>query len=214
MSTWLCEVVGVRPDGTFTWRRQGATEPRGVLPPNLAPPGTSIGTALMIRTERDSSGKVQVLHCQLTCSQENDRNLIIPSPTAELTSNVNYLKFGQIRWCSVRNPLENSLSVGKWRPALLVSEESVKWRVMGFTTKSHHENGRPRVEIPNYRSIGLDKTGYLWGNKLTRVDTTDIGDPIGEADVELLRAVLSLARADLRMNELERLRRGISDPTQ
>jgi len=210
MPSWTCEVIGVQADGTFTWRRQGAREPRGVLPTELAPFGIAIGDLVTIWAERDTDGRWLVVRCEKPNDRTQERNVMTPAPPTDKPLNIHYLKFGQIRWCNVRNPLENCEAIGKWRPSLLVSEEFTKWRIMGFTTKSVYESGHPRVEIPNYRVIGLDKTGYLWGHKLTRVDTTDIGDAIGEADIDLLKAVLAIARADLRMAELAQLRRAIS----
>lgn len=213
MPSWTCDIVGARPDGDLTWRRTDASEPRGTIPLELLPTGATIGSRVVVHVERDPSGQWTVLRCELPPVEHPNRDLIIPSPTAESPSNIHYLQFGQIRWCNVRNPREDREAVGKWRPSLLISEELTKWRIMGFTTKSVYESGHARVEIPNYRSIGLDKTGYLWGHKLTRIDTTDIGDLIGEADVDLLKDVLSLARADLRMSELATLRCAISIKT-
>jgi hypothetical protein len=44
---------------------------------------------------------------------------------------------------------------------------------------------------------------------LTRVDPDDIRDYIGDADVSLLRTLLSLARADLTMDEIAVIRNAI-----
>jgi hypothetical protein len=104
------------------------------------------------------------------------------------------------------NPLENATAVGKYRPALIVSGDDHRWRVMGFTTKSYYEDGSPRVPIPDYAVIGLPSPGYFWGTRLTRVDPADIGDYIGDADASLLRTLLGLARADLTMDEIAAIR--------
>ena len=214
MPSWTCDIVGMRPDGDFTWRRTDASEPRGRIPIELLPAGAVVGSQVVVHAERDSSGRWNVLRCEFPPVPHSSREVIVPSPSIDRPSNIHYLKFGQIRWCNVRNPLENCQASGKWRPALLVSEELTKWRIMGFTTNSVYESGLPRVEIPNHRVVGLDKPGYLWGHKLTRIDTSDIGDFIGEADVELLKAVLAIARADLRMPELATLRLAISGKTK
>jgi hypothetical protein len=44
---------------------------------------------------------------------------------------------------------------------------------------------------------------------LTRVDPADIRDYIGDADASLLRTLLSLARADLTMDEIAVIRNAI-----
>lgn len=200
MPTWICDVVGTRPDGSFTWRRHGASEPHGVLPTVLAPRGTEVGRQVVISATRDWSGHWTVLDCQLVPTAEPDERQLLAEPAKPRT-----LACGQLRWTTVLNPLEDPLSTGKERPAMLVSDLGQSWRVMGLTTKNHYEDGRPRTAIPDHLAVGLHAPGYLWGDRLTRVRTTDIGEFIGMADNSLIDAVVTLARADLTSAELDDL---------
>lgn len=207
MPSWTCDIVGVRPDGNLTWRRTDASEPRGTIHPELLPAGAAVCSRVVIHAERDPSGQWTVLRCELpSVEAPASKSRIERLPSAVEPSNHGYLNFGQIRWCNVRNPIENVAAEGKWRPAMLVSENGTRWRIMGFTTKSRFEDGTPRVAIPDFHAIGLPKTGYLWGHRLTRIDTSDIGIYIGEADSQLTRLILNVSRADLTMSEIAEFR--------
>lgn len=206
-----CLITGSRPDGSLTWHPSDAKQPRGILPIELVPDGAHVGSMVRITAERDVSGNWHVLECTLPPTERNQSSLLIHSETPSTqTSAHTHLAFGQIRSTNIRNPIENSLNTGKNRPALVISGNDRQWRVMGFTTKSHYEDGQPRTPIPNYSAIGLNGPGYFWGRRLTRVDTIDIGLYIGEADRALLASLLNLARADLFMDEIAQLRKAMS----
>jgi hypothetical protein len=210
MPSWTCDIVGARPDSDLTWRRTDASEPRGTIPLELLPAGAAVGSRVVINVERDPSGQWTVLRCELASTEAPaSKSRIERIPSAVEPSSHEYLKFGQIRWCNVRNPIENLAAVGKWRPAMLASENGTRWRIMGFTTKSRFEDGAPRVAIPDFRAIGLPRTGYLWGHRLTRIDTSDIGIYIGQADSRLTRLILNVSRADLTMSEIAEFRRAL-----
>jgi hypothetical protein len=211
MAILRCKIIGLNPNGCFTWRRTDAEAPRGVLPQELTPPGIAVGSEVRITLEHDAVGRKTVIACDAVESESNTElsGIIqrvsrepIPAPLVARS----HLAFGQIRWTSIMNPLENATAVGKYRPALIVSGDDHRWRVMGFTTKSYYEDGSPRVPIPDYAVIGLPSPGYFWGTRLTRVDPADIGDYIGDADASLLRTLLGLARADLTMDEIAAIR--------
>jgi len=211
MTILRCKIIGLNPNGCFTWRRTDAEAPRGVLPKELAPAGIAIGSEVRITLEHDAVGRKSVVACSVVKSDSDTVNSeviqrVIGEPTQIPLVARSHLAFGQIRWTSIKNPLENAAATGKFRPALLVSGDDHRWRVMGFTTKDHFEDGSPRVPIPDYAAIGLPSLGYFWGARLTRVDPADIGDFIGDADASLLRTLLGLARADLTMDEIAAIR--------
>lgn len=94
---------------------------------------------------------------------------------------------------SVGNPLENAYCTGKFRPAVLVERVDGHWLLMGLTSKSTYDNGLPRVAVPNPNRVGLRGPGYLWGDKLTRVNVLDVSHQIGWVDRQLAIAVADLA---------------------
>lgn len=100
---------------------------------------------------------------------------------------------GSIAWCNVMNPHENPNSTGKIRPVLLVSRVGGHWLGMGLTTKPAYRNGKPRMAVPNPRSMGLHKPGFLWGRRLTRISAIDVHDVIGTCNPDLAEAVIGLA---------------------
>lgn len=218
MTVLRCKIIGLNPNGCFTWRRDGAESPRGVLPQELAPPGIAVGNDVRITLEHDGAGRKTVVACDVVeCKSKTTMSGIIQRFSSEPTTvqpvAQNHLSFGQIRLTNIKNPRENAAAVGKFRPALLVSGDDHRWRVMGFTTKNQYDDGSPRVPIPDYAAIGLAGPGYFWGARLTRVDPADIGDYIGYADTSLLRTLLSLARADLLMGEIAAIRAALRSPS-
>jgi len=207
----LCLITGTRPDGNLTWHAVDAKEPRGALPLELVPAGVDKGSEVRITAERDASGNWSVVECALPRAARPRNSLLITGDLQPLPTSANtHLSLGQIRWTNVRNPLENSMNTGKYRPALLVAGNDRQWRIMGFTTKSHYEDGQARTPIPNHLAIGLYDPGFFWGCRLTRVDTIDIGSYIGNADLALLTSLLKLARSDLYMEEIAQVRQAMS----
>lgn len=212
MPDWKCLITGSRPDGAFTWRRVDADFPRGHIPVELAPVGLCHGSEVWIHAEPDGAGRWQVISCSLAKLDTSSLDSLLIRTVASGDAGVTtHLAFGQIRWTNVKNPIEDARAIGKYRPALLVSPDGERWRVMGFTTKNHYEDGTARVAIPDYEALGLPAPGYIWGSRLTRVDIADIGYQIGKADRSLLIAVLNVARADLKMQEIADMRRAISE---
>lgn len=208
MPTWNCLIVGTHPDGSYTWRRADAARPRGVLPTDKTPPGVWISAEVTITAMRDDSGEWDVTHCQLQKIETVRRDdFQIESQSTEMPQIKSHIHFPEIRWTDIRNPLEDAQAVGKLRPAVMMSEEADRWRVMGLTTKSTYEDGLARIRVPDHQAVGLNGPGFLWGHRLTRVNTEDIGTYIGRANCDLLNAILQLARADLTMAEIAMLRR-------
>ncbi len=78
----------------------------------------------------------------------------------------------------------------KPRPVVLIAPRGEsQWMVMGLTTNSHFANGEPRPLVTSWEKLGLQKPGYLWGNRLVAISTMDIHRVIGMADAELMRAI-------------------------
>lgn len=211
MPIWNCLITGTQPDGSYTWRRIDAAQPRGVLPLDKTPEGAKIGDEVTITAERGERGEWDVTRCRLREAETFAHGCLrFEPPPTDACQVQSHIHFGEIRWTNVRNPLENARAIGKYRPALMVSEHLGRWRVMGLTTKPTYENGSSRRAIPDYRAIGLETPGYLWGHKLTRVNVDDVGQYIGKADQGLLNEVLQQARADLTMDEIAMIRRGLA----
>lgn len=206
MPTWRCVLTSRRDDGSFTWRRTDAEEPRGGLPGELAPTDAKVGDQVIIEAV-SSLGEITVTSCRLVPEDEivaptQPENRTAAAPAPDTTTP----RIGDIRWANVLNPLENVNSTGKSRPVLLVSSTSTHWRVMGFTTKSMYESTEPRVPIPDWSSIGLTRPGYLWGDRLTRITIDSVNEFIGTADTRLGEAVIGLAGADMTNLEIDALR--------
>lgn len=92
---------------------------------------------------------------------------------------------GEVVTARVLNPLENSATKGKARPAILIRREGARWLLMGLTTRSHFADGKPRQPVPNPTACGLDKPAFLWG-RATWVCALDVGNHIGHVDDDLL----------------------------
>ena len=60
---------------------------------------------------------------------------------------------------------------------------------MGLTTNHCFADGSPRVPVPNWQTVGLDKPAYLWAASLVPVSPVDIIAEIGMADAALMRAI-------------------------
>jgi len=201
MPTWTCEVVGERPDGLLTWRREGAFEPRGVLPAELVPASMRIGDRVRVTATRGWSGRWDVEKCErLPRDDEVHEEQRAASDVPPLS-----LACGQLRLTVVMNPVEDPYSEGKRRPAVLIADLGNYWRVMGLTTSDSYSDGTPRTPIPNFAAVGLNGPGYIWGNRLTRVRTADIGNFIGTADLALIEAIRELAHDDLTSDERQNL---------
>lgn len=99
---------------------------------------------------------------------------------------------GDIVVAAVRNPIEDRSSRGKLRPFILVNRVDGHWRGMGLTTNPRYASGLPRLPIPNFQNVGLNRPGYLWGDRLTNVAVLDIHATIGRVDTALADAVIAL----------------------
>jgi hypothetical protein len=116
------------------------------------------------------------------------------------------LEAGMVVLAAVYNPFENPKSVGKVRPAVLVEREGGHWWVMGLTSKSHYQSGKPRTPVPDPARVGLAGPGYLWGDRLTSVSALDVRKPLGWCDRALAEMISSVARLqdDLREDLVEK----------
>ena len=101
---------------------------------------------------------------------------------------------GEIVWAMVSNAIENRSSRGKWRPVVRVVSNGGQWGCVGLTTKATAADGRSRPAVPNWESAGLPSPGWLWGDRLVRVATIDVGSHIGWLDRELAGVIISHVR--------------------
>lgn len=97
---------------------------------------------------------------------------------------------GEVVLATVSNPLENPQARGKLRPVVLVRRDGSRWHVMGLTTSATYQNGKGRTRIPNPRAVGLERPGYLWGDKLTAIYVLDLDRHLGWADIDLAVAII------------------------
>jgi hypothetical protein len=74
---------------------------------------------------------------------------------------------GEIVWAKCGHPLEDSTSIGKWRPMVLARRSGSHWAAGGLTTSPRSGDGQARLAIPNPRRAGLPGQGYIWGENLT-----------------------------------------------
>ncbi len=99
---------------------------------------------------------------------------------------------GEIVTAVVRTPLQDPNSKWKARPAILISRDGARWLVMGLTTLSHFADGTPRRGVPNPQSCGLGaRESFFWGRP-SWICVLDIGDHIGNADIELLKTLRAM----------------------
>ena len=205
MTWWNCELTSRREDGSFNWKRVDASQPRGVVEAALVPSGAVVGSRVRCETV-SNMGRLNVVSCELIDAVDVPTP---PSPSPAVTASLAQApapRPGHVVWANVLNPLENPDSVGKIRPVVLVSGTATHWRVMGLTTKSQYEGGRPRRPIPDFASVGLRAPGYLWGDKLTRITVESVESFIGFANDQLVDQIIDLARADMSNFEIDDLR--------
>lgn len=99
---------------------------------------------------------------------------------------------GEIVTARIANPLQDSKTQSKARPAILLRRDGAFWLVMGFTTLATFANGIPRTPVPHPDRYGLEgRKSFLWGST-TRICSLDIGDHIGFADAELMGVVATV----------------------
>jgi hypothetical protein len=103
------------------------------------------------------------------------------------------LAAGELVWANIVNGIENRGAVGKARPVILVEPSGWAWKTMGLTTRPHHQDGVPRVAIPDPRAVGLTAQGWLWSGNLCFTSGIDIQDHIGWIDMPLAFEVIKLA---------------------
>jgi hypothetical protein len=101
---------------------------------------------------------------------------------------------GELAWASIFNGIENPTATGKTRPVILIEPSGWAWRTMGLTTRPHHRDGSPRVEIPDTHAIGLKAPGWLWSGRLCLTAGIDILDHIGWIDEALAFEIIKLAQ--------------------
>lgn len=103
---------------------------------------------------------------------------------------------GEVVLARVSNPLENPRSTGKVRPVVLIRRRLGSWDVMGLTTNPRFRDGTPRMPVPDSSAVGLQRGGYLWGTRLTRVSVLDLDRHLGWVDAELAAALIVAADLD------------------
>jgi len=60
MPLWNCLITGAQPNGSYTWRRIDAAQPRGVLPLDKTLEGANTGRQTMVRSTRSSNRLVPI----------------------------------------------------------------------------------------------------------------------------------------------------------
>ncbi len=101
---------------------------------------------------------------------------------------------GEVVTASVRNPLENPTAEGKVRPAVLVRRDGGSWYIMGLTTRSTYRDSTPRTPVPDPYAVGLNRRGFLWGNRLTRLSVLDVEHHLGWVNAALVSTIILQAR--------------------
>jgi mRNA-degrading endonuclease toxin of MazEF toxin-antitoxin module len=107
---------------------------------------------------------------------------------------------GAVVWAWVGHPLEDPHSAPKIRPVVLIRRVNGHWLVCGLTTSPAYRSGEPRTPIPNPRSNGLSKPGWLWCEQVTSISAIDVDEHIGWVDQELvtkLRALRGVYETDI-----------------
>jgi hypothetical protein len=99
---------------------------------------------------------------------------------------------GELVWARLFNGLEDPAARGKTRPVILLRKVESHWLTMGLTTNRRYRDGSLRIPIPNPAAVGLSGPGYLWGDRLARISTIDLGDHIGWVDRALAKAIIRL----------------------
>lgn len=97
---------------------------------------------------------------------------------------------GDVHLACVRNKFENPAATGKDRPVVVIEVTDRGVLVVGLTTQpSYKTTGEPRVGVPNWCAVGLLGPGFIWGSRLTRIDSADLYRKIGRADASLVKCI-------------------------
>ena len=97
---------------------------------------------------------------------------------------------GDVHLACVRNKFENPAATGKDRPVVVIEVTDRGVLVVGLTTQpSYKSTGEQRVGVPNWCAVGLLGPGFIWGSRLTRIDSADLYRKIGRADASLLKCI-------------------------
>jgi len=94
---------------------------------------------------------------------------------------------GDVVLANIKNPIEDTNSQGKPRPAVLLYQSDPKhWFVAGLTSQSHYKSTRnERIRVYASPRNGLDGDGYLWSPKFTKIPRYDIKEFKGVVDEHL-----------------------------
>lgn len=80
---------------------------------------------------------------------------------------------GAVALASVAAPVVLGRGSGKVRPVVLLGQAQTGsgsgWLTAGLTTIAYHEDGEPRVELPDLHRIGLSRRSWVWSPKPTWV---------------------------------------------
>ena len=93
----------------------------------------------------------------------------------------------------------------KFRPVIIVGTHRVSLQAIQLTTKTEYKSsGRPRIAIPNWRGLGLDKPAWLWSPNLALVYRLGIKKHVGWVHHEVVDVLEKNTK--LTSEEISRLR--------
>jgi len=101
-------------------------------------------------------------------------------------------KPGEIILAAVGNFLEDPAAERKPRPAIVLSSGDCQHLIVGLTTQPKHKTtGMQRPAFPNPTACGLDRSGYLWSPRPTRLSRLDALKHLGWIDHETVKVMAS-----------------------
>lgn len=111
-------------------------------------------------------------------------------------------EIGEVVIADMRNFHENKHALPKNRPAIIIRPDRVLFRVAQLTrSKNYKSSGKPRVAIPNWQGLGLDKSAWLWSPSLAPTYRLGVKKHVGWVHhevVDVLEKHMNLTSEDIR----------------
>ena len=123
------------------------------------------------------------------------------------TSNFPRIEYeiGEVVIADMRNYHENKNALPKNRPTILIRPDRALFEVAQLTRqKEYKSSGKPRVSIPNWQGLGLDKPAWLWSPKLAPTYRLGIKEHVGWVHHEAIDVLEK--HMDLTVEDILRLR--------
>jgi hypothetical protein len=111
-------------------------------------------------------------------------------------------EIGEVVIADMRNFHEDRYALPKNRPTILIRPDRSLFRVVQLTRqKEYTSSEKPRVAIPNWQGLGLNKPAWLWSPSLAPTYRLGIKEHVGWVHhemIDVLEKHMNLTSDDIR----------------